>query len=76
MGKWDPTTYGVDDALRDMLCDGNVKDVAFTENGVIKEYNDGHCSLYEKADNEKGHLSCDFRWDDDGKCTATPHSTN
>ena len=73
---WDPTTYGVDDALKDMLCDGNVVNVQFTENGVMKEYKDGHITDFEKADNPKGHNSFDFRQDENGIWRGSQHSSN
>lgn len=75
--SWNPKTdYGVDEALKDMLCEGPVKDVCFTETGVIKEYNDGHMTIFDEADNAKGHNSYDFREGPDGILHGSSHSSN
>ena len=78
MGKsWDPKTdYGPDEALKDMLCDGNVKDVCFTETGIIKEYESGKMTMFDSADNAKGHNSYDFIPDENGVLRGSQHSSN
>ena len=74
---WDPKTdYDVKNALDDMLKEGPVKDVIFTETGIIKEYDDGHMTIFDSADNDKGHNSYDFKYDDDGNLEGSQHSTN
>ena len=75
--SWDPKNdYGPDEALKDMLYEGPVKDVCFTETGIIKEYTDGHMTIFDRADNEKGHNSYDFRVGDDGLLHGSSHSSN
>lgn len=73
--SWDPRKYDVDDAIKD-LAYGNVTDVRFTENGVMKGYKDGHVTDYVAADNDKGHNSYDYRQDKDGIWRGSPHKTN
>ncbi len=77
MGKWDPKTdYGPEEALKDMLCDGPVKDVCFTETGIVKEYENGRITIFDSADNEKGHNSYDFHPDANGIYHGTSHKSN
>ena len=73
--KWDPKDYSVDDAIKDIAY-GNLKDVLFTDNGVMKEYNDGHITDYVSADNDKGHNSYDYNKDSDGIWRGSSHKSN
>ncbi len=75
--KWDPKTdYGVDEALKDIAYNGSVVGVTFTENGVMKEYDDGHITDYVSADNEKGHNSYDYNQDSSGIWRGESHKSN
>ena len=74
---WNPKTdYGVDEALRDMLCDCPLKDVLFTETGIVKEYDSGRITIYDEADNDKGHNSYDFWEGSNGVFHGSSHSSN
>lgn len=75
--SWDPKRdYGPDEYFKDVLGEGSVKDVTFTSTGIIKEYEDGHMTIYDSANNDKGHNSYDFRVGDDGLLHGSSHSSN
>ena len=73
--SWDPRDYDVDDAIRD-LAEGSLSDVLFTDNGVMKEYPDGHITDYVYSDNDKGHNSYDYNQDSSGIWRGESHKTN
>lgn len=74
--SWKPSEYDVDDAFKDLLGPGNVNEVRFTENGVMKGYRDGHVTDYVDANNDKGHNSYDYRQDSSGIWRGTSHKSN
>ena len=75
--SWKPTKdYGAKEALDDLLKDGPVTDVLFTEHGVMKEYADGHVSDFVDADNDKGHNSYTYKQGSDGIWRGSEHKTN
>lgn len=76
MGKWDPRNYNVDHAMNDLLVDGSAVDVMFTENGIMREYPDGHITDYVYDDNSKGHNSYDYTQDSSGTWHGDSHDTN
>lgn len=71
---WDPKSYSVDDAIKD-LAYGNCDNVHFTDDGVIKDYGD-RVTMYTSADNAKGHLSTDFRYDSNGHISSIESHKN
>lgn len=70
--KWDPSSYGIENAMDDVLCKENGPDsVTFTENGVMKEYDrdDGSCRIDEFTSNPndpRGHDSVSYEINSDG----------
>jgi len=72
---WDPRSYSVDDALKDIAY-GHCDNVQLTDDGVIKDY--GYkVTMYNAADNEKGHISTDFYYGSDGRISSIdPHDNN
>lgn len=70
------TDYGPDEYFKDVLCEGPVKDVTFTETGIIKEYESGKMAMIDEADNEKRHNTYDFTYDENGNLHGESHSSN
>ena len=75
--SWDPKRdYGPDEYFKDVLGEGPVKDVCFTGTGIIKEYENGNMTIFDSANNAKGHNSYTFTRDSSGNLHGSSHNGN
>ena len=69
-----PSDYSITNGIMDIL--GGADSVTIADDCVIKDRG-GNVSVYVPANNAKGHLSYDARYDSDGNLTGfDPHKTN
>jgi len=70
MGKWDPDTYSIKEAILDMRRKG--REVSFDEGGLVQKIDvadDGTATVswYAPNNSEKQHWHFVFKLDSDGK---------